>query len=284
MKNIKDILVWGKDFLKNKGIDSPLLDTEIILSKVLSREKSYLYAYPEYIIPEEKLKIIKDMIYRRGKRIPLSYILNEKEFYGNIFYVEKGVFTPRPETEILVEEVIKIINKDYSDKKVNLYEIGLGTGAISVTVALKVPNILITGCDICEKALWVTKKNLIRYNLQNKVKIIRTMDFIGIKRDRFDIIVSNPPYLSFDDYKNAEREVRVEPKKALMAKEKGLYLIKKIIRESKNYLKSGKGYVILEIGDEQSDYLMMYAKKYNYACSVICDYSGKERILKLSSL
>lgn len=158
MKNIKDILVWGKDFLKNKGIDSPLLDTEIILSKVLSREKSYLYAYPEYIIPEEKLKIIKDMIYRRGKRIPLSYILNEKEFYGNIFYVEKGVFTPRPETEILVEEVIKIINKNYSDKKVNLYEIGLGTGAISVTVALKVPNILITGCDICEKALWVTKK------------------------------------------------------------------------------------------------------------------------------
>lgn len=78
-----------------------------------------------------------------------------------------------------------------------------------------------------KKPFGLQKKNLIRYNLQNKVKIIRTMDFIGIKRDRFDIIVSNPPYLSFDDYKNAEREVRVEPKKALMAKEKGLYLIKK---------------------------------------------------------
>lgn len=281
MKTIRDILLWGRDYLKKKGIDSALLDTEIILTRNLKKEKSFIYAYPEFFIPDKVLTSIKSMLYLRGKRIPLSYIINEKEFYGNLFYVEKGVFTPRPETEILVEEVIKTINKDYFSKKIRLYEIGVGTGAISISIALNIPHVLITACDVSDKALLVTRKNLKRYGLHNRIKILKTEDFVGIKKGIFDIIVSNPPYLSFKDYLASDREVRVEPKRALMAKEKGLYLLKKIIREGKNYLKEGKGYIFLEIGDEQGEYLINYAKKFNYLADLIFDFANKQRVLKL---
>ncbi len=281
MKNIKDILQWGKAYLSKKGIDYPLIDIEVILTTILGKEKSYLYAHPEYVIPSQLKKQAVSLIRQRGKRLPLSYIFNEKEFFGNSFYVERGVFTPRPETEVLVEEVIKTLKKDFKDRDIDLYEIGLGTGVISITLALNIKNLRVIGCDISQKSLLVTKKNILRYNLQNKVRVIKTNDFLGIKIGKFDIIVSNPPYLSLNDYRTADREVRVEPKRALMTKERGLYLSKKIIREGRKFLKESKGYIFLEIGDGQGDYLVQYAKNFGYENHLISDYSGMERVLKL---
>ncbi|MCX7991388.1 MAG: peptide chain release factor N(5)-glutamine methyltransferase [Proteobacteria bacterium] len=280
MKNLKEILLWGKDYLAKKGIDSSLLDTEIIISSVLNKDKSYLYAHPERIVEPDLENKILNMIKKRGERLPLSYILNEREFFGNSFYVEKGVFTPRPETELIVEEAIKTVKKDYADRLVNLFEIGLGTGAISVSLALALRNVFIIGCDISQKALSVTKKNILRYQLQNKINIFRGEDFSAIKTKKFDIIISNPPYLSFGDYISAQREVRVEPKRALMAKERGLFLTKRIIRKGKNYLKE-KGYIFIEIGDGQGEYLKEYAENFGYVTDLIPDYAGIERVLKL---
>lgn len=281
MKTIRDILLWSRNYLKNKGINSYLLDADVIISQIIQRDKSFIYAHPEYSIPEDVFKIIKGTVYRRGKRIPLSYLFNTKEFFGIDFYVERGVFTPRPETELLVEEVIKTVKDGYNGKEVRLYEIGLGTGAISISIALNHPNISIIGCDISKKALLVTKKNILRYNLKKRMKIIRGSDFVGVKQGSFDIIVSNPPYLSLADYREADKEVRVEPKRALMAKEKGFYLLKKIIREGMKYLKSEGGYIFLEIGDGQGDYLLKYANRYGFEANLIYDYANKERVLKL---
>lgn len=273
---IKDAVFWAASYLKEKGIDSYKLDSELILAHVLKKNRVYLYAHPEMLLNPAILNTYKKIVIKRGKRFPLAYLIGEKEFFGRSFFVERGVFCPRPETEILIEEAINTLSKLDNP---SIFEIGLGTGIISITLTLELNLTKVYGCDISKKAISVTKKNINAYQLNDRIKIFQGKLFDAVKDFHFDCIVSNPPYLSKSDYLEAEPDVRKEPKRALMAKDKGLAIIKKLIRSAEKRLNRG-GYLFIEIGDGQGEKVLKYAEKYYLKASIIKDLAGKERVLK----
>ncbi len=277
---IKDVLYRASDYLKKKSVESHKLDAELILSHLLGRDRVYLYAHPEEIISENVLSEFKKMVKKRGLRTPLAYIVGEKEFFCRHFFVEKGVFCPRPETEILVEEVLKTFPED---KHLKILEIGSGTGVISITVALERRHSKVFACDISRKAVNVTKKNVQKFNIQERVFIFRNQLFDAIKQVKFDCIVSNPPYLSKKDYLEAEAEVRKEPRRALMAREHGMRIIKKIIRASYDYLVDD-GWLFIEIGHGQGKKALTLSEQNGYNGSIVYDLAGKERVLKAKKI
>ncbi len=276
MTTIRDALIYGKNYLKKKNIFTYQLDTELLLMSAIGRDKTYLYAHPEYILNErEKQKYLQNLK-ERSKRLPVAYIIGEKEFYGEKFIVKKGVFCPRPETELLIDEAKMLFGTDDSLK---IYEIGCGTGIISITLAKLFPKSFVYCCDISEKALDLTLKNAKLHNVEGQVKIFKGAFFEPLKDTKFDLIISNPPYLNKSDYLAAEPEVRKEPKEALMSKEKGLWALKRIIRESKLYLKD-EGYILLEIGNAQGEYIKKYGKKKGFEVLVKQDLNGYDRIIR----
>lgn len=276
MTTIREALIYGKDFLKKNNIETYLLDAELLLMFVIKKDKTYLYAYPEYVLKENEENLYIKNLKERARRTPVAYIIKEKEFYGEKFIVDKGVFCPRPETELIIDEAKKIFDQK---NKLVIYEIGSGTGIISVTLARIFPNSVVYCSDINEKALEVTKKNAELHGVQKRINIFKGAFFEPVKNKKFDLIVSNPPYLSKEDYLEAEPEVRKEPKKALMSKEKGLWTIKKILRESKLYLKED-GYILLEIGNSQGEYIKNYAEKIGFKTTIKQDLNGFDRIIK----
>lgn len=276
MTTIRDALIYGKNFLKKKNISTYQLDTELLLMSAIGKDKTYLYAHPEYILNErEKQKYLKNLK-ERSKRLPVAYIIGEKEFYGERFIVEKGVFCPRPETELLIDEAKMLFS---TNDKLKIYEIGCGTGIISITLARLFPKSIIYCCDINNKALDLTLRNAKFHKVKSRVKIFKGSFFEPIKDTKFDLIISNPPYLDHDDYMGAEPEVRKEPKAALMSREKGLWALKKIIRESKLYLKD-EGYILLEIGNAQGEYIKKYGEKKGFEIVVKQDLNGYDRVIR----
>lgn len=276
MTTIREALIYGKNFLKKNNIETYLLDAELLLMFAIKKDKTYLYAYPEYVLKENEENLYIKNLKERARRTPVAYIIKEKEFYGEKFIVEKGVFCPRPETELIIDEAKKNFN---GKNKLMIYEIGSGTGIISVTLARIFRNSVVYCSDINEKALEVTKKNAELHGVQKRVNIFKGAFFEPVRNKKFDLIVSNPPYLSKEDYLEAEPEVRKEPKKALMSKEKGLWTIKKILRESKLYLKED-GYILLEIGNSQGEYIKNYAEKIGFKTTIKQDLNGFDRIIK----
>ncbi|MCX7770785.1 MAG: peptide chain release factor N(5)-glutamine methyltransferase [Proteobacteria bacterium] len=276
MTNIRDSLIYGKNYLKKNNIESYQLDAEILLMKAIEKDKTFLYAYPEYELEERERKKYLKSLRKRANRFPVAYITGEKEFYGNKFLVQKGVFCPRPETELLIEEAKKIFD---INSKIRVYEIGCGTGIISITLLMIFPKSVVYCSDVNEKAIEITKRNAELHKVQDRIKILKGDFFEPVKYQEFDLVVSNPPYLSLEDYYNAEPEVRKEPKRALMSKEKGLGAIKKIIRESKKYLVKN-GYLLLEIGNTQGDYVREYARKFGYSVDIIKDLNDFDRVVK----
>lgn len=274
--SIFSLLQYGTQYLKKRGVETAKLDSELILSHLLSKERVYLYAHPEQVLDADIKKSFIRLIKERSERFPLAYIIGRKEFFGRDFYVEKGVFCPRPETELLIEEYLKTFG---NSRNLKVCEIGTGTGAISITIALEHPFSKIFACDISEKAINLAKKNINRYGLNDKVFICYSDLLASFEKGVFHCIVTNPPYLSKEDYLQAEPEVRKEPVRALMSKNRGLFAIKKIIRTAKEYLSDG-GCLLIEIGHGQGDEVANYATKNGFASEIIFDLAGKERILK----
>ncbi|MCM8819674.1 MAG: peptide chain release factor N(5)-glutamine methyltransferase, partial [Candidatus Omnitrophica bacterium] len=220
-----------------------------------------------------KLEDIKNL-YRKG--MPLAYILGEEEFYGENFFVNKNVLIPRPSTEIVVEEVLKIINR--SLPKIIL-DLGCGCSNIAISIAKNTKsNIFIISSDISYKALLLSKKNIRRHNVN--IKLICTDMFLAFKKESFDIIVSNPPYVE-EQYLKKNKHLSFEPKLALDGGKDGLYFIFKLIKEGYNYLKNG-GYLVIEVGAFQRvkidkfNLISLYRENY-----WVKDYSNFDRVLVL---
>jgi release factor glutamine methyltransferase len=274
MTNIGSLLLSGKKFLKDKGILSYALDAELLLMHVLKKEKTYLYAHSNEKVDDIVQKAYFKLLRKRAKKEPVAYLTGEKEFYGEKFYVEKGVFCPRPETELLIDEARNIFKEN---QILSIYEIGCGTGIISITLARIFKNSIVYCCDINKKALKLTIKNADRFGVLHRMKIMEGAFFEPLGEERFDLVISNPPYLSLDDYLEAEPEVRKEPKRALMAREKGLGVIKRIIRQGKMFIKNC-GYLILEIGHDQGKKILDYAKLNGFEGKISFDIAGFERV------
>lgn len=244
-----DIYNQSIKILKDSSVENPALDAMIIISTVLNIPKEKIITDPDMDIPEDKVERILKEIKKRGEGFPVAYIINKKEFFGLEFYIEEGVLIPRPETEILVEEVVKRLPEG---KKLVGIDVGVGSGCIAITILKMRKNINMIGIDISEKALEISNINANIYKVADRFLLKKQSIFEEPKLDiKLDFVVSNPPYISQSEYETLQREVKKEPVEALISGKVGTEFYEKILSWSKRYLKDG-GFVAFELGIGQA--------------------------------
>ncbi len=236
----------GSQKLGNKDIPSHRLDSEILLSHVLKKTREELLVNLDLKVASSKIANFKKLIARRSLKEPIAYILREKEFWSKNFIVNNHTLVPRPETELMVEKIVKI----FGSKDIFILDIGTGTGCILLSILSELKKSKGVGIDISSNALKIAYENSKRQKLSNRVKFYRK-SLTDFSNNRFDLIVSNPPYIMKKDLKNLAEDIKkFEPKLALDGGNDGLDVIKKVIYKSKSILKI-KGMLALEIGNEQ---------------------------------
>lgn len=248
---IKDIIIKYSAQLE-KISSTPRLDVEVLLQKVLGDvDRLYILLNLDRILSDDEEKEFISYINERMNNRPIAYIVGNREFMGLDFYVKEGVLIPRPDTEILVEEVIELA-KDKGD--INILDIGTGSGAITVSLAKYLPNAKITSVDIEDIPLEVGRINAKSNEVEDRVKFIKSNLFENIDKDmKFDIIVSNPPYIKREVVENLDKQVKdYEPYTALEGGEDGLDFYREITKQSKLYLKEN-GILAYEVGHDQSE-------------------------------
>ena len=244
---ISDAIKKGMIELKNVNIEEPKLKARLLMQYVLNESRQYVIVNDMEQLDKAKEKQYLEEIKILKKGVPIEHITHQKEFMKMSFFVDKNVLIPRQDTEILVEEVIKIAKKINARKVLDLCT---GSGAIAVSLAKYLPQAEITAIDISNDALKIAKKNAISNNVQNQITFISSDMFTNLGEEKFDIIVSNPPYIKTNVIKNLDIQVQSEPYIALDGGKDGLDFYKKIINESYQYLKYS-GYLCLEIGFDQ---------------------------------
>ena len=241
-----EIIKIGSDLLREKKISSHILDSEILLSKTLNISREEILVNLDQNINEKKISIFQKYIKRRSKNEPIAYILEEKEFWSKKFALNKNTLIPRPETELLVEKLIKICK----GKKISILDVGTGSGCIIISLLSELNLSKGTGIDISKNAVLLAKKNASKYGLLNRIKFLNN-SFENLFNKKYDLIVSNPPYVVSKEIKNLSEDIkRFEPRMALDGGNDGLDLIKKVIYKSLNILKIN-GLLALEIGNGQ---------------------------------
>lgn len=244
---IMEAIKKGMIELKNSNIESPKLKSRLLMQFTLNKPRQYVIVNDMQELNENEEKKYFDAILKIRNGIPLEHITHQKEFMKLNFFVDENVLIPRQDTEILVEEVIKIAQKINAKK---ILDLCTGSGAIAVSLAKYLPEIEITAIDISNEALKIAKKNAINNEVENQITFINSDMFTNLNDEKFDIIVSNPPYIKSNVIENLDEEVKKEPYIALDGGEDGLYFYRKIIKESYQYLKY-EGYLCLEIGFDQ---------------------------------
>ena len=246
---IKEVMRKGMIKLKTNNIEEPNLKSRLLMQYILNRPREYLLVHDdkELTLRQEVnyFKAIKKLI----EGIPLQHITHRQEFMKLMFYVDENVLIPRPDTEILVEEVIKIAKKINAKK---ILDLCTGSGAIAVSLAKYIEGSQITATDISRKALSIAKLNAVNNNVEDKITFVSSDLFQNIPEEKYDIIVSNPPYIKRNVIQKLDKEVRREPIIALDGGDDGLKFYKKIIDNAYEYLKY-KGYLCFEIGYDQKD-------------------------------
>ncbi len=266
---IKDVIRKGMIELKVNGIQEPNLKARLLMQHILNKPRQYLLVHDTDMLTLRQevnyFKAIKKLI----QGIPLQHITNMQEFMKLNFFVSQDVLIPRPDTEILVEEVIAIAKKIGARK---ILDLCTGSGAIAVSLAKYIEDSDITATDISEKALSVAKLNAKNNEVENKITFIKSDLFQEIPKEKYDIIVSNPPYIRKEEINNLDREVKKEPYIALDGGYDGLNFYRKIIHSADEYLKF-KGYLCLEIGyDQKIDVIELIENEEKY----IDTYSKKD--------
>lgn len=285
------LLDWGTDQLAKTKVHEPALEAQLLLSQVLRMNKLGLFLKKETEISKKNLVCFKKYIALRCKRMPASYILKTAQFYGLDLFIDKGVLIPRPETELLVEEIIKNVSGSHpanvgrqaqiavSSKNLKILEIGVGSGAVVVALAKNINQANIIGTEISAKALRIARKNIKTHRVGMQVKLIRGSLFAKL-REKFEIIVSNPPYVTEKDFRKLQSEVGFEPKAALYGGKDGLDFYRRIIPQARYYLQPG-GILAFELGYGQAKKIKAMLEKENIFSSIEIkkDYSGTERII-----
>ncbi|MDA7950160.1 MAG: peptide chain release factor N(5)-glutamine methyltransferase [Pirellulaceae bacterium] len=242
------LLNWTTNFLKEKKATSPRLDAEVLLAYVLNCERIALYTRFEEVPSEEVKRRFRELIKRRADGEPVAYLVGYREFYSRNFSVSNDVLIPRPETEHLVVETLEIAKGQFAREQLNILEVGVGSGAVVVTLAKELPQANFVAVDICPKALEVARKNSITHGVDQRVELVKSNLLESLPGDsRFQLIVSNPPYLAMDEFEGLESTVKdYEPIKALIGGDCGTELIETLIGQAKRHLYPG-GYLLLEV-------------------------------------
>lgn len=276
--NIASVLNKSVLSLKNQGIANPLLDAEVLLCALLKKGRTILYSHPGKHITEKEYEEYQQWIERRKHGEPVAYIVGKREFWSLPFEVSRHVLIPRPETEILVEEVLKICEGG-GIKTPRILEIGTGCGAISVSLASELKGAHIVATDISWEAIKVAKKNAHNNGVENQISFL-IGDLFQPVSGKFDIIVSNPPYISEEEYDHLPSEVReFEPKSALLAGTVGTEFHRAIIREGVFYLETG-GSLLMEMGAGQKDRIENMLKESDLYDNIAfrADYASINRV------
>lgn len=277
---IRSILAWAKRYLSDKGMDTPRLDAELLLASALDTDRIHLYMDMDRPLVSRELKAFRLLLKRRLKREPIAYILGQKEFFGRPFIVDKGILIPRPETEILAEEAAALAPRDAT-----ILEIGVGSGAVVVSILLERPDIEAIGCDISKPAVLTTRKNARAYAVDSRLSLF-VGDLFSPISSKFSMIVVNPPYIALKDAPFIEDEViKYEARQALFAGHNGLDIIKRILEGITECL-CVKGLLIMEVGYDQKDTIERYIDMYKTLVikKWIRDISGIERVIVLEKI
>ena len=274
--NIESILNEGISILKKNKISNPQLDSEILLSNSIKKDKKHIILNPKEILNPEQTEIFKNLIERRKKGEPVAYLINKKDFWKDEFFVNKDVLIPRPDTELIIEQVLKIYSKNL---QLQVLDIGTGSGCILLSILKERPNFYGTGIDISKKSIKVSKLNAKQLNLTNRVKFFDS-SIDNFKIGKYDLIVSNPPYIELFNLKYLEKDViNFEPKLALSGGFDGFSKIRKVINKAKILIKKN-GKFILEIGFNQKNKVKKILKEEGfYVNRAIRDYGNNDRCI-----
>ena len=257
--HVLELLEWTTGYFEKHNIPNPRLDAEVLLGHLLEKSRLQLYLHFDMPVFQKNLEVFREMIKKRAARTPISYLTNRKEFMSLDFYVDERVLIPRPETEFIVETILKM----NSDSSQSILEIGTGSGVIATALAVNKPEWEIIATDICKDALAVEKINKKAHDCDERITLLQGDLFDPIKpleSTRYNWVVSNPPYIMSNDHGSLSPDVRdYEPHIALFAGKDGLSIIRTLIAEA-------------------PDYLQPNGKKFRF----IKDYSGKDRVVLAS--
>lgn len=276
---ILELLDKGTKILLEVDKENARLDATLLLGHIIGKDRLYILIHGEEKVGEAEQKKYLELIEKRKQKMPIKYILGTCEFMGLDFYVEEGVLIPRGDTEILVEEVLKHINED---DKLDICDLCSGSGAIGVSLAYYRKNINVDSIDYFEKPKEITIKNIKNHNLENRMRFIESdlLETVIKEGKKYDIIVSNPPYIREEEINNLMDDVRVyEPHTALSGGEDGLIFYRRIVDESKLVLKEN-GILAFEIGHDQGIDVKTLMEENNFKdVRVIKDLAGHDRVV-----
>ena len=277
MMNIAESLIKAEAALKSAKIENPWREAASLLCFAIGKDRTFLIAHPEYELQSEQNNLFTSIIKRRADREPFHHITGVKEFYGLDFEVSPDVLIPRPETEMLVAGSIEILA---AIEGASFCEVGVGSGSIAISVLHHLPQASAVGLDISEAAIAVARRNAERHNVLDRLELLLSDVFSGLGQPRFELIVSNPPYVPVEEIGSLQREVRdFEPHLALTDGGNGLSIIEKIIQRSPFYLKP-QGHLVLEIGINQSDAVTaMFDPEIWTNVDIVADFQGIPRMV-----
>lgn len=278
--NIKQILQKTENFFKKHDISQPRLDAEVLLADLLHMERIKLYVNYDYPLTAAEISQYRERVKKRSQQIPVAYITGCKEFMSLDFTVNGNVLLPRPETELLVEELLDLCEKNEIEAP-NIVDVGTGSGVIMVSLGYYLEQARIVGIDISAEALAVARKNIKKYEMEDRLKLIKgdlLTPLINMGKDNVDIVVSNPPYISDDELKSIPPDVKNEPQVALAGGPGGLEIYKKLIPQSRKVLKP-RGLLALEIGYNQAGKIKELMAEHWQNIRIKKDYAGKDRII-----
>ena len=274
--NIKSAIIDGARILKRKFISNADLDSEILMAEAIKKKREFLILNSDSTIDKKDLKIFYKLIKKRSTREPIAYITNKKSFWSSEFFVTKDTLIPRPDTELIIENVLKFTKNKES---LRILDIGIGSGCILLSILKEKKNFYGTGIDISKKCLKISKINAINLKVNQRLKLIKT-DVDKFISSKYDLIVSNPPYIVKKKLKYLDGDViKYEPIKALNGGLDGLSEIRKVINKSSELIKK-KGKLILEIGfDQKNKVINLLKKKGFYINNTYKDLADNDRCI-----
>ncbi len=277
---VKRILEWTAGFLKQKGVESPRLEAELLLAHARQCPRIRLYTDFDAELTESERTQMRESVQRRAKREPLAYIIGTREFYGRSFDVGHGVLIPRPETETLIDVCLERIPK--SEPR-HIVEVGFGSGCVSITIARQRPACRVAATDVSDRALEIANRNVQKHEVAGRVTLLTgdVLQPLLASGPQFDGLVSNPPYIRDDERQSLQPEVaQHEPAEALFAGSDGLDIVRRIVIDAPNVLKPG-AFIVLEVDPAQCKMVVSLLESAGFhSVNIHRDLSGNDRIVE----